>query len=82
MRKLGTGEACHARLGGLERIRQPTGYFAELARLGHSGCYLRPGRRCRVRMATVMAFAYPVGGMKLGGAMGRSRWIDTVWALV
>ncbi len=33
-------------------------------------------------MATVMAFAYPVGGMKLGGAMGRSRWIDTVWALV
>jgi hypothetical protein len=32
-------------------------------------------------MAAVMAFAYPAGGMKLGGAMGRSRWIDTVWAV-
>ncbi len=27
MRKLGTGEACHARPGGLERIDQPTGYL-------------------------------------------------------
>jgi hypothetical protein len=45
-------------------------------------CYLRPGTRCRIRMAAVMAFAYPAAGMKLGGAMGRSRWIDTVWASV
>ena len=33
-------------------------------------------------MAAVMAFAYPVTGMNLGGAIGRSRWINTVWALV
>ena len=36
-------------------------------------CYLRPGSRCRVRIAAVIVLAYTAGDIAPGGAMGMSR---------
>ncbi len=32
-------------------------------------CYLQPGRRCRLRMAAVVALAYAVGGTSSASVM-------------